>query len=91
MTVLKKINIFLILIVFLIFIYTFYRDLIYFNNEKNYASKNSIIEMLNKNKIKVIDTDDLVFRIEKDKFSLFPLRKMDIMTNWVMKKYQKQS
>ena len=42
---------------------------------KNFMSKDDILMILNKNKIKVIDIDKLVFKNEKDKLSLFPLRK----------------
>ena len=38
-------------------------------------SKNDILKILKKNNIKVIDIDELVFKNEKDKLSLFPLRK----------------
>lgn len=46
-----------------------------FKSPNNYMSKDDILKILNKNKIKVIDIDELVFKKEEDKLSLFPLRK----------------
>ena len=44
-------------------------------NLNNYMNKDTLLKLLKKNHINIIDIDSLVFNKEKDVFSLFPLRK----------------